>query len=180
MTDFHSPSRSPQRSATDSRVPSSHSYSPSPLSGAIPNSGAGTAPAYSTYDPSPSTAYSSPHPNTPPSASSRTATQHRQTISEEASAHVGKMVGLSRSAREESEYREPSDRKTTSGSVSRNGTVASAANGNGSSSKEGQSRSRNRTVGDWQLQKTLGAGSMGKVKLATNIHTKEKVSLVLR
>lgn len=32
-----------------------------------------------------------------------------------------------------------------------------------------------RMVGDWQLQKTLGAGSMGKVKLATNIHTKEKV-----
>jgi len=34
-----------------------------------------------------------------------------------------------------------------------------------------------RMVGDWQLQKTLGAGSMGKVKLATNVHTKEKVSL---
>jgi serine/threonine protein kinase len=31
-------------------------------------------------------------------------------------------------------------------------------------------------VGDWQLQKTLGAGSMGKVKLATNINTREKVS----
>ena len=34
-------------------------------------------------------------------------------------------------------------------------------------------------VGDWQLQKTLGAGSMGKVKLATNIHTREKVRAVL-
>jgi serine/threonine protein kinase len=31
-------------------------------------------------------------------------------------------------------------------------------------------------VGDWQLQKTLGAGSMGKVKLATNVNTREKVS----
>ena len=30
-------------------------------------------------------------------------------------------------------------------------------------------------IGDWQLQKTLGAGSMGKVKLATNVITKERV-----
>ena len=37
-------------------------------------------------------------------------------------------------------------------------------------------RSKGRMVGDWQLQKTLGAGSMGKVKLATNILTGEKVS----
>ncbi len=37
-------------------------------------------------------------------------------------------------------------------------------------------RSKGRMVGDWQLQKTLGAGSMGKVKLATNVVTKEKVS----
>lgn len=31
-------------------------------------------------------------------------------------------------------------------------------------------------VGDWQLGKTLGAGSMGKVKLATNAYSKERVS----
>jgi serine/threonine protein kinase len=37
-----------------------------------------------------------------------------------------------------------------------------------------------RMVGDWQLQKTLGAGSMGKVKLATNVITKERVCLRLR
>ncbi len=39
-------------------------------------------------------------------------------------------------------------------------------------------RSRGRMVGDWQLQKTLGAGSMGKVKLGTNVVSKEKVSQV--
>ena len=32
-------------------------------------------------------------------------------------------------------------------------------------------------VGDWQLLKTLGAGSMGKVKLAQNVFTKERVCL---
>jgi len=47
-----------------------------------------------------------------------------------------------------------------------------AQNGNGSASK----KRTGRMVGDWQLQKTLGAGSMGKVKLATNAITKEKVS----
>ena len=34
-----------------------------------------------------------------------------------------------------------------------------------------------RQVGDWQLGKTIGAGSMGKVKTATNVYTGEKVSL---
>jgi hypothetical protein len=34
-----------------------------------------------------------------------------------------------------------------------------------------------RQVGDWQLGKTIGAGSMGKVKTATNVYTGEKVGL---
>jgi hypothetical protein len=38
-----------------------------------------------------------------------------------------------------------------------------------------RSKSKYRMVGDWQLQKTLGAGSMGKVKLGVNMHTREKV-----
>lgn len=42
-----------------------------------------------------------------------------------------------------------------------------------SSSK--QSRSANRVLGDYTLTKTLGAGSMGKVKLATHNITEEKV-----
>lgn len=36
-----------------------------------------------------------------------------------------------------------------------------------------------RQVGDWQLGKTIGAGSMGKVKTATNVYTGEKVRVVL-
>jgi hypothetical protein len=45
----------------------------------------------------------------------------------------------------------------------------------------GQPRTRTgsdpRQVGDWQLGKTIGAGSMGKVKTATNVYTGEKVGL---
>ncbi|OXB34270.1 hypothetical protein LQV05_006697 [Cryptococcus neoformans] len=51
---------------------------------------------------------------------------------------------------------------------------------NGPSSGNGNSqpkKSKVRMVGDWQLNKTLGAGSMGKVKLATNIVTKEKCAV---
>lgn len=44
----------------------------------------------------------------------------------------------------------------------------------GSTSK---SRSSNRILGDYTLSKTLGAGSMGKVKLATHNITGEKVSI---
>ncbi|ORX34603.1 hypothetical protein BD324DRAFT_636597 [Kockovaella imperatae] len=43
-------------------------------------------------------------------------------------------------------------------------------------SRNGKDRSR-RMIGDWQLHKTLGAGSMGKVKLATNVVTKEKCAV---
>lgn len=43
----------------------------------------------------------------------------------------------------------------------------------GSASK--QSRSANRVLGDYTLTKTLGAGSMGKVKLAIHNVTEEKV-----
>lgn len=85
------------------------------------------------------------------------------------------MVGLSKAGREDAEYRDK-ERRQASGSARNGASGYGAVNGGGSSSKDGQSRSRNRTVGDWLLQKTLGAGSMGKVKLATNIHTKEKVS----
>lgn len=52
----------------------------------------------------------------------------------------------------------------------------SQRNGIGTGTGTVKERSKGRMVGDWQLQKTLGAGSMGKVKLATNVVTKEKVS----
>ncbi|WVR03365.1 hypothetical protein IAU60_000356 [Kwoniella sp. DSM 27419] len=53
-------------------------------------------------------------------------------------------------------------------------------NGNGTSANVGsssKSKSRTRMVGEWQLGKTLGAGSMGKVKLAINVNTKEKCAV---
>jgi serine/threonine protein kinase len=49
-------------------------------------------------------------------------------------------------------------------------------NRQGSTSK--QSRSSNRILGDYTLTKTLGAGSMGKVKLAIHNVTDEKVRVV--
>ncbi|ODN96944.1 hypothetical protein I350_07919 [Cryptococcus amylolentus CBS 6273] len=57
-------------------------------------------------------------------------------------------------------------------------TNGTSSNGNGTASPAAtKSRSRTRVVGDWQLQKTLGAGSMGKVKLATNVLTREKCAV---
>jgi hypothetical protein len=44
-----------------------------------------------------------------------------------------------------------------------------------SSGRREASRTRGKQVGDWILGKTLGAGSMGKVKLATHQYTREKV-----
>lgn len=87
---------------------------------------------------------------------------------------------------------EPTIREETAASVSRtlsarhgpanNGSsqptapsTSSNAAGQSSSGTGSRSKTKYRMVGDWQLQKTLGAGSMGKVKLGMNIHTKEKV-----
>lgn len=38
-------------------------------------------------------------------------------------------------------------------------------------------RRQYRQVGDWVLQKTLGAGSMGKVKLGVNVHSQERCAV---
>jgi len=92
-------------------------------------------------------ASSSRHPSTPPSHNANTS--HPPTITEEASNVVGR-------------------------SIRENGSSSANGNGNGSNGAS-RSKTRMRMVGDWQLQKTLGAGSMGKVKLATNVITKEKV-----
>lgn len=55
-------------------------------------------------------------------------------------------------------------------------STSGTSNGNGNGNGNSKSRAKMRMVGDWQLGKTLGAGSMGKVKLATNAHTRERVS----
>ena len=49
----------------------------------------------------------------------------------------------------------------------------------GSASRAQKPRSSNRVLGDYTLGKTVGAGSMGKVKLAYHNITGEKVSFVL-
>lgn len=52
-----------------------------------------------------------------------------------------------------------------------------AHNGASASEQYATPRSRGqRQVGDWILGKTIGAGSMGKVKIVVHQHTKEKVS----
>lgn len=58
------------------------------------------------------------------------------------------------------------------------GVKASGIQSQRSMNVTSKERTRGRMVGDWQLQKTLGAGSMGKVKLATSVVTKEKVSSI--
>ena len=70
---------------------------------------------------------------------------------------------------------EPTINEEASAAVARSVKGSQSAS---SSQRNGvKDKASRRMVGDWQLQKTLGAGSMGKVKLATNIVTKEKVSL---
>jgi len=85
------------------------------------------------------------------------------TIREETQASVSKTL----SARH---VQAPPDTAPLSGHASRSGAPSASSNGTP------RSKSKYRMVGDWQLQKTLGAGSMGKVKLGLNIHTREKVS----
>ena len=51
--------------------------------------------------------------------------------------------------------------------------------GRAEGSSSSKSRSGTRILGDYTLSKTLGAGSMGKVKLAHHNITGEKVSIVL-
>ncbi|WRT63438.1 uncharacterized protein IL334_000343 [Kwoniella shivajii] len=84
---------------------------------------------------------------------------HEPTINEEAAAVVSKSMR---------------GQQTNGDGIAVNGS-SNGYNASGSSSKN--SRSKTRIVGDWQLGKTLGAGSMGKVKLAINVLTKEKCAV---
>jgi serine/threonine protein kinase KIN1/2 len=56
-----------------------------------------------------------------------------------------------------------------------NNTTRPSRHREGGSSSSKPSRTTNRILGDYTLSKTLGAGSMGKVKLATHNITGEKV-----
>lgn len=73
---------------------------------------------------------------------------------------------------------EPTIREEATAVVDRSMRAHQQANGSNSGNGNTQlKKTKVRMVGDWQLNKTLGAGSMGKVKLATNIVTKEKVGM---
>jgi hypothetical protein len=86
------------------------------------------------------------------------------TIREETQASVSKVLNARHT-------QSPPDTAPLSGHASRSSAPSASSNG------APRSKSKYRMVGDWQLQKTLGAGSMGKVKLGVNIHTREKVSI---
>ena len=51
-------------------------------------------------------------------------------------------------------------------------------NGSRSHREHRSGRSSTRIIGNYTMTKTLGAGSMGKVKLATHNHTGEKVTII--
>ncbi|WVQ80301.1 hypothetical protein IAT38_002406 [Cryptococcus sp. DSM 104549] len=144
------PSRSPHRSATEPSFARPVGFPPPSPSRGDP--GAGSSYSHAPPPPGAHTPSSLPTPGFPSSA------PQEPTINEEAAAAV-----VSRSMRAQ-EY--------TNG----NGAAAVAGNGYGGSASKG-GKSRVRLVGDWQLQKTLGAGSMGKVKLATNVLTREKCAV---
>ena len=75
----------------------------------------------------------------------------------------------------------PADSVVNTGSNAQNSAApaSAATNGAGSSSSRNQkTRSSNRVLGDYIIGKTLGQGSMGKVKLAYHNITGEKVRRV--
>lgn len=51
------------------------------------------------------------------------------------------------------------------------------AHSSGAAAQGTTKRRQYRQVGDWILQKTLGQGSMGKVKLGVNVHTQERCAV---
>lgn len=59
--------------------------------------------------------------------------------------------------------------------VSTNGSAAQEANRQNSAGNVRRRTTIDATTGDWELGKTIGAGSMGKVKLAKNKETGEQV-----
>jgi serine/threonine protein kinase KIN1/2 len=63
--------------------------------------------------------------------------------------------------------------------------MTAAANPHASHGSSGGSAARRRTTigastGQWALGKTIGQGSMGKVKIAKNLETQEQVSIFAR
>ncbi len=74
------------------------------------------------------------------------------------------------------EGREEQEHGHVSTSANEGNQKQAASSSSSAAGTRSGSRTRGKQVGDWLLGKTLGAGSMGKVKLATHQYTREKVS----
>jgi len=114
---------------------------------------------------------------------------HEPTISEEASAYVGRSV--SQSAAHSQARQAPSSgsrnyaasgspqpqqsHKSAAAALAPVNTATGAPYAAAPPPASSSKRRQYRQVGDWILQKTLGQGSMGKVKLGINVQTQEKV-----
>lgn len=72
----------------------------------------------------------------------------------------------------------PTESATTTGASAQASVDSAATNGAGTSSRSQKPRQTSRVLGDYTLGKTLGQGSMGKVKLAYHNITGEKVRCV--
>lgn len=81
--------------------------------------------------------------------------------------------------RDRDRHRADRDRDDSTRNGQRSASNADAPGAPSSSSAPAKSRTTNRILGDYTLSKTLGAGSMGKVKLAHHNLTGEKVRLAL-
>lgn len=110
----------------------------------------------------------------------------RSAPSEEARNYVGRSVTASQQAAAQQNSTKGSSPRTgaspgqkQSSTLAPPQTPASSQQPQSQSSGAGGSSRRRqyRQVGDWVLQKTLGQGSMGKVKLGVNVNTHERVSL---
>lgn len=163
LVSSRTPSRSPNRAAA-AREP--HRTMSNPLEAAPTDN----MPTPSTQGSASAHAFSA-HPSSHP---------HEPTISEEASAYVGRSVSSSQSAAASatrppplsSPRNPPPPTPLAPPNASHTHTAQYTPSAPSSSSK----RRQYRQVGDWILQKTLGQGSMGKVKLGVNVHTQERVS----
>lgn len=120
------------------------------------------------------------HPSTHP---------HEPTISEETSAYVGRSVSQSAAQslqRHSSTSRAYSAAQPTASPAPAAAAASALAPPNSSTGapyaapSSSSKRRQYRQVGDWILQKTLGQGSMGKVKLGINVRSQERVRNKLR
>jgi hypothetical protein len=115
---------------------------------------------------------------------------HEPSISEETSNYVGRSVSqsaqspsrqrtTSRGATQQSPAQQQQQQQQQHAAAAAALAPVNTSTGSSYTTTQATSKRRQyRQVGDWILQKTLGQGSMGKVKLGVNVHTQEKVSIL--